>query len=373
MGADRTNCTNVGLTYGILVMGNGASATMGASSYIDDVCLIQSPTKVTINQSPAGGTVTGSVGGSTFSVLTGYYDTSEAISLVAAPSPGYQFLNWTSTGGWTSTSATVSYTPEAGNPTVAANFVHTGHQVSAAVCQTGGGAIAGANWYDPGTQVTLIATPNPGYSFVNWTSGSCGGASIATTTSYSFTMGSANVAFYANFAPRRLLTTAACPTAGGTSTPVSQYHDPGDSITLSATPNAGYSWGYWTANSCSDTTVLSTSQSYSTSMPSTDLALFAHFIANSYSLTASSCGGGAVGGPTGPTPTGTQVTLTATPNPGYWFNGWTSSSCSGTLVSRDTSYTFTMPPNDYDLHASFARAEFVEDLRELRDWRDKLR
>ena len=52
-----------------------------------------------------------------------------------------------------------------------------------------------------------------------------------------------------------------------------------------------------------------------------------------------------------------QVTVTATPNDGYIFNGWYDGS---TRVSNDLTYTFNMPANDLSLVAHFLTKEEVE-------------
>lgn len=58
------------------------------------------------------------------------------------------------------------------------------------------GTVEGTGAHEPGTQVTLTATPNPGYLFVNWT---INDEVISTETSFSYTMPAANVTISANF------------------------------------------------------------------------------------------------------------------------------------------------------------------------------
>lgn len=60
------------------------------------------------------------------------------------------------------------------------------------------GLVSGGGKYIPGEQVTVTATPNTSaYEFVNWISEN--GAVVSTDASYSFTMGTADIALTANF------------------------------------------------------------------------------------------------------------------------------------------------------------------------------
>jgi hypothetical protein len=58
-----------------------------------------------------------------------------------------------------------------------------------------GGTTSGGGTYASGASVTVVATPNPGYAFVNWTEN---GTPVSTAASYTFTA-SANRSLVANF------------------------------------------------------------------------------------------------------------------------------------------------------------------------------
>jgi hypothetical protein len=60
----------------------------------------------------------------------------------------------------------------------------------------GAGTVTGAGNYGAGATVTLSATPNPGYSFINWTRG---GVVVSTSPSFTYTMPAANTTLVANF------------------------------------------------------------------------------------------------------------------------------------------------------------------------------
>ena len=71
-------------------------------------------------------------------------------------------------------------------------FAHT-YEIAASA--TEGGTVTGAGTYDHGTSVTLTATPNEGYNFVNWTED---GTEVSTDAEYTFTVTGART-LVANF------------------------------------------------------------------------------------------------------------------------------------------------------------------------------
>ncbi len=85
---------------------------------------------------------------------------------------------------------------------------------------TGGTVTSGGKvWvYGDGNQVTVTATPNAGYNFVNWTEN---GSMVGSDATYAFTMGTTDRNLVANFAPVSNSGAAATPSAGGSTTPAS--------------------------------------------------------------------------------------------------------------------------------------------------------
>lgn len=139
---------------------------------------------VAASASPAG---TGSITG------TGAFPDGTRAVLTATPAPGYGFLNWTVNGLQVSTSATYGFTVHA-DRTLVANFVPT-YTMTTAVYPRGG-STTGDGSYNSGAPVTVVATPNPGYLFVDWTEN---GMAVSTAATYQFTA-SANRALVATFA-----------------------------------------------------------------------------------------------------------------------------------------------------------------------------
>ena len=98
--------------------------------------------------------------------------------------------------------------------------------------------------FNYGETCTVMATPNAGYYFVNWTEN---GNAVSATESYSFTV-TADRDLVANFSqqmPSFSITATANPTDGGTVTGGGTFEQ-GQSCTLTATANEGYAFVNWT-------------------------------------------------------------------------------------------------------------------------------
>jgi len=134
--------------------------------------------------SSAGGSVT-TPGEGTFA-----YDAGTAVSLMATPATGYQFVNWTGNVGTVANvnaaSTTISMN---GAYSITANFeaIPTG-QHTLTTSSTAGGSVTtpgeGTFTRDAGTIVSLVATAATGYHFVNWTgdAGTIANVNAASTT-----------------------------------------------------------------------------------------------------------------------------------------------------------------------------------------------
>ena len=137
--------------------------------------------------------------------------------------------------------------------------------------------------------------------------------------------------------PAYNLTVEVSPTAGGTVSPTLVGMNSGDTQSVTATPNAGYSFSSWTTTS--GTLSGSSDNPVTFTMGSNDATLTATFTANTYTLTleADPSAGGSVSG-SGNVTFGSTVTITATPNSNYQFVNWT---VDGEEVSDEATYTFT--------------------------------
>jgi uncharacterized repeat protein (TIGR02543 family) len=211
-----------------------------------------------------------------------------------------------------------------------------------------GGTTTGAGTFAQGSVTTVTATPNAGFTFVNWTNQ---GVIASTSPSYQFTM-AGNITLVANFAPiipgKFTLILSSLPAAGGT-TGGSGLYNAGASVTASATPNAGYTFVNWTNGAV----IVSTSPNYQFILTGnrTLVANFKVILASQFSVTLSSnpAAGGTTTG-SGAYNANASVTVNAIPNSGYTFTNWTNK---GLVVSTSASYTFPLVTNT-TLVANFA-------------------
>ena len=282
---------------------------------------LQNMYTITATANPSEG---GSVNGA------GSYLHGQECTLMATPSTGYNFVNWTKNGTEVSTSGAYTFTVTESAAYVA-NFEPIIYTILASANPSAGVSVSGEGNYDYGQSCTLTATPNAGYAFINWTKN---GTVMSNSAEYTFTVTGAG-AYVANFSQNSYsITATADPAAGGTVSGAGNYVY-GQSCTLTATPNAGYAFVNWTKGS----SVVSSEASYTFTVTEAG-SYVAHFSQNNYSITASAdpAAGGTVSGG-GNFTYGQSCTLTATPNTGYAFVNWT---LGGEVVSSSPTYTFTV-------------------------------
>ena len=256
----------------------------------------------------------------------GTYINGTEVTLTATPNNS-TFINWTIGDEQVSTDMVYSFTVT-DDLALVANFLPK-YEVTVSVNPTEGGSISGAGIYDSGTECTLIATPNAGYAFGNW---SIDGEIVSTEPSYTFTV-TASVNLTANFGILYPVSATVSPEDAGIIIGEGIYVS-GTSATLIAYPNEGYAFNSWTL----DGEIVSTEPSYSFTVTNT-----MNFIANfnalySVSATVNLENAGTIVG-TGIYVSGTEATLIATANEGYAFNNWT---LDGEVVSTEPAYTFTV-------------------------------
>ena len=275
----------------------------------------------------AGGTVSGG----------GTYNQGQSCTLTATPATGYTFVKWTKNGTQVSTNASYTFTVTASGAYVA-HFQQQSYTITATANPTDGGTVAGGGSYNHGQSCTLEATANEGYTFVKWTKN---GTQVSTNASYTFTV-TASGAYVAHFQQQSYTITAtANPTDGGTVAGGGSYNH-GQSCTLEATANEGYTFVKWTKNG----TQVSTDPTYTFNVTAS-ASYVAHFQQQSYTITATVNPeeGGTVTGD-GTYAYGASCTLEATPNEGFEFVKWTKD---GVMVSDEPDYTFDVTESaDYE-------------------------
>ena len=283
----------------------------------------------------------------------------ERVNLVATADPGYRFVEWT---------GDVGTIPDVDDPTttitvnddysITANFAKP-HSVT--ISSTEGGSVTtpgeGTFIYDEGDEVKLVATPDPGYQFVNWTGdlGTIANVNAATTTitmndDYSLTANFEELAEYD-------LTTSS--TTGGSVTVPGEgtftYYD-GTVVNLVATANSGYYFINWTGDVGTITNVNAPTATVTMNDNYSITANFEQIPPGKVALTTSSTAGGSVTTPGEGAFTydgGTVVDLVAEAEEGYRFVNWTGNV--GTIADVNAAITTITMNNDRSVTANFAK------------------
>ena len=201
------------------------------------------------------------------------------------------------------------------------------YSITASVIPSAAGVVVGEGDYPMGSLVTLNAVGSPGFAFSHWDDGSTQNPRTIQVTD------DLEVVAYFVLIPYTITTTAD-PNNGGTVSGGGTYNY-GQNCTVTATPNANYTFTNWTENGIP----VSTEANYTFAVTG-NRDLVAHFQLQSFTITATAdpSNGGAVAGG-GTYNYGQTCMLTAIPATGYEFVNWTKN---GTQVSTNTNYSFTV-------------------------------
>ena len=285
-----------------------------------------------------------------------HYRRGAEVRLTATPTSDSIFRGW-SGGGCTGTGPcaltltadtvlTATFDPAAGS-TFSLRVVPSGSG-SGTVTSAPGGIACGSDCvesYPSGTAVTLAATAGPGAVFTGWSGGSCTGTGACALTL------TADTVVTAAFDPTPPDTFAlqVVPSGSGSGTVTSapggiacgsdcvESYPGGTAVTLAGTAAPGSVFGGWSGGGCSgtdacvitliaDTTLTATFQP----QPGSAGALTVNKAGSGTGMVGSSPSGIDCGGDCSEVfPSGSTVTLTATPAPGSFFAGWGGAGCTG--------------------------------------------
>ena len=194
--------------------------------------------------------------------------------------------------------------------------------------------------YNEGQQISITASSDSGNRFINWS-----GDISSTDETISITVNS-NMNISANFEVIPSYTVSVNSGTGGSISSSGGTYQEGDTVTITATPNTGYTFNNWTGG-------VESSSNEITLTVNTDITVTANFNANQYTLNVNSGTGGSVSSSGGTYNYGDTVTITATPNTGYTFNNWT-----GGSSSSNSEITVTIN-SDLSLSAGFTARQTV--------------
>ncbi|MBL0213027.1 MAG: hypothetical protein IPQ07_04025 [Myxococcales bacterium] len=315
---------------------------------------------VTKNGNGAGTVTSSPIGISCGVDCSEAYDYNTTVTLSAAPTTGSVFTGWTGGGCNGTGTCVVTMTAAA---SVMATFTLTTPTLTVAKAGNGAGMVSsnplgidcGADCSEAvnyGTSVMLTAAPAVGSVFGGWSGGGCSGTGACTTTVTAATTVTATFTLTTHlFTAIKNGTGQGSVDAPGITcgADCTELYDYGTDVTLTASPAAGSTFAGWTGSGCSGTGSCSVSVTMAGSVTAT-------FTLTTHQLTVAQAGNGS--GVVSSSPAGilcgvdcteiygfgTPVTLTATPDAGSVFSGWSGGGCSGLgacLVTISSAATVT--------------------------------
>jgi len=275
------------------------------------------------------------------------YTHGEIVNLTAIPSTGWNFVSWS--GAIVGNANPVNITMNA-DRSVTASFSIKKLTVTASSNPAAGGSVIGAGVFDYGELVTLVATPNEGYEFVNWTEN---GSQVSPDPEYSFIL-TTDRSLVANFALKTYeLRVNVLGNGSVQKSPDLDKYLHGEIVELTAEPAQGWSFDSWSGD-------LEGSQNPASITMNDNKEATATFRANQYTVSVISSPeeGGLVDG-AGSFAFGEEIVVTAQANDCYMFIGWYEG---GLLVSEEDDYYFIVD-RDIELEARFVNAVESKEFR----------
>ncbi|MBI3193169.1 MAG: InlB B-repeat-containing protein [Ignavibacteriae bacterium] len=257
------------------------------------------------------------------------------VQLTATPATGWTFTGWSGDVSGSTNPLTVTMS---GNKNITATFTINTHTLAITAVNGSVAKNPDQPTYDHGTTVQLTATPDSGYSFVNWTGDVLQGGS--SENPLTVTMDS-NKSITANFAMNTYTLTVNATNGSVAKNPDQASYNHGASVELTATPASGYHFVDWSGD---------VPQGGNTANPLTVImdvnkTITANFATNTYTLTINATNGSVAKNPDQASYNhGTSVELTATPAYGYHFVNWSGDASGVTnplTVIMDSNKTIT--------------------------------
>ena len=275
----------------------------------------------------------------------GQYDYASTATLTAVPETGFRFTEWDDHNMQNPRQVSVT-----GDATYTASFEQITYTVTATPNNVAYGTVTGSGTYNYGASVSLQATAEDGYHFVQWSNGE-------TANPYVFTIYD-NVTLTALFEEDGVVinyytvtVSAADPTMG--SVTGGGLYEENTTATIEAVANEGYEFVQWNDGN---------EQNPRSFVVTTDMTFTATFQPMTYSITAIANpteGGQVTGG--GSYQYGQTATLTAVANLGYEFNNWSDGIMTETrqvVVAGNATYTANFTQQEYQINILVSNAAY---------------
>ena len=257
----------------------------------------------------------------------------ENVTITATTNPGYTWLGWYDGDTKVSegTSLTYTFTMPAENKTYTAKWIECPVVLEKNIVEAGMVRYV-EDTTIIGTETTIIATTNSGYTWLGWYDGDTK-VSEGTSLTYTFIMSTESRTYIAQWAK---VTLGVTPSRAGSVTSLTGTYSIGDEVAVTAVTKVGYTWTGWYDGDIK----VSDDATYTFTMSEESKTYTAKWIECPVVLEKNIYEAGTVSG-IERTTLGIATTIIATTNMGYTWLGWYDGD---TKVSEDTSltYTFTM-------------------------------
>ena len=286
--------------YRFLQWSDGNTSPSRSVSVTDDAIytahfVSTSVTVTVVANNPDWGTVSGG----------GTYTRGDEVVLRAIPNTNYEFI------GWSDGSTDNPYSVAADNAHYVAEFVSNLRVLTVLPDDPVKGTTTGGGNYPRNTSVTITATPNANYRFLRWSDGSTLASRTITVTG--------NATYTAYFAELNVTITAETEDPANGSVTGGGTYEWSTSFTLTATPSPNHVFYRW-EEACTGRTYTANPLTLVANQSCTYTARFVDRYATITVASDNTSMGSATGG--GIYETGSSITITATPNPGYYFSHW---------------------------------------------------
>ncbi len=277
------------------------------------------------------------------------YEEDEVVAITAIPDEGWEFINWA--GGVADQDSASTSVTMSSDKTITANFAEIGVTTyNLTINVNGNGSTdpaAGSYPYPEGSVVDITATPDEGWQFDGWTGDVASPASASTTITID-----ADKIITANFSQLPVYTLTINVNGNGSATPTAgEYTYPeGTLVDITAVPDEGWEFAGWTGE-VADPNAASTTVTIDGDKTIT--ANFTEVVIIVYTLTIKINGSGSSTPPIGTHQhnEGDVVSITATADEGWQFDGWT-----GDVASPASASTSVTMSSDKTITANFSDA-----------------